>query len=66
MPIIAIIGSLFFVFCGTGLYQLIVDHETNSLIAFGVFMLLFVVLMAPSFLFYKEDAKELISDNFEV
>lgn len=54
MPILAIIGSAFFVFCGTGLYQLIVDHKTDSLISFGVFMVLFVILMAPSIFFYRE------------
>ena len=41
MPIIAIIGSLFFVICGTGLYQLIADNKVDSLKSFGVFMLLF-------------------------
>ena len=54
MPIIAIIGSLFFVICGTGLYQLIADGKVNSLISFGVFMLLFIVLMFPCVFFYKK------------
>lgn len=54
MPIIAIIGSLFFVICGTGLYQLIADGKTDSLISFGVFMLLFILLMSPCLFFYKE------------
>lgn len=54
MPIVAIIGSLFFVICGTGLYQLIADGKVDSLISFGVFMLLFVVLMLPSIFFYKK------------
>ena len=55
MPIVAIIGSLFFVICGTGLYQLIVDQKTDSLIAFLVFMGLFALLMFPSIFFYKEE-----------
>ena len=55
MPIIAIIGSLFFVICGTGLYQLIADGKVNSLISFGVFMLLFIVLMFPCVFFYKKN-----------
>lgn len=54
MPIIAIIGSVFFVICGTGLYQLIADGKVDSLISFGVFMLLFVVLMTPCLFFYKK------------
>ena len=59
MPSIGILGSLFFIFCGTGLYQLVVDGKVDSLISFGVFMLLFVVLMAPCLFFYKKkDIKE--------
>lgn len=58
MPIIAIIGSLFFVICGTGLYQLIADGKTDSLISFGVFMLLFILLMSPCLFFYKEKEKK--------
>lgn len=54
MPIIAIIGSLFFVICGTGLYQLIADGKVDSLISFGVFMILFVILMVPCIFFYKK------------
>lgn len=60
MPIIAIIGSVFFVICGTGLYQLIADGKTDSLKAFGVFMILFVILMIPSLFFYNKDGKEII------
>jgi len=59
MPSIGILGSLFFIFCGTGLYQLVVDGKVDSLISFGVFMLLFVVLMTPCLFFYKKkDIKE--------
>ena len=54
MPIVAIIGSLFFVICGTGLYQLIADGIFDSLKAFLVFMGLFVLLMFPCLFFYKE------------
>ena len=57
MPIIAIIGSVFFMLCGTGLYQLITQQDAGSFKAFLVFMGLFVILMAPSFLFYNKDAK---------
>lgn len=55
MPVIAIIGSLFFVICGTGLYQLIANGSFDSLKAFLVFMGLFVLLMFPCVFFYKED-----------
>ena len=63
---IAIVGSVFFVICGTGLYQLIADHKVDSLISFGVFMLLFVILMAPCLFFYnekKEGKDEEVSRN---
>ncbi len=56
MPIIAIIGAAFFVFCGTGLYQLIATGKTDSLLAFGVFMMLFALLMFPCLFFYREQA----------
>ena len=55
MPIIGIIGSIFFLICGTGLYQLITTGSTASLIDFVVFMGLFVILMFPCIFFYKED-----------
>lgn len=55
MPIIAIIGSIFFVLCGTGLYQFITSGDTSSLISFAVFMGLFVILMVPCLFFYKEE-----------
>ena len=54
MPILAIIGSIFFVICGTGLYQLIADGLFDSIKAFLVFMLLFALLMFPCVFFYKE------------
>ena len=54
MPIVAIIGSIFFVICGTGIYQLISQGSWESLKAFGVFMILFFILMFPCVFFYKE------------
>lgn len=57
MPSIGILGSVFFIFCGTGLYQLIFNHKVDSLISFGVFMLLFIVLMLPCLFFYKNNHK---------
>ncbi len=54
MPVIAIIGSLFFVICGTGLFQLITTGNTDSLIAFAVFMGLFFILMFPCIFFYND------------
>ena len=65
MPIVAIIGSLFFVICGTGVYQLIASgfKDWESLKAFGVFLLLFVVLMAPCLFFYNEGKHKEVSEN---
>ena len=54
MPIVAIVGSIFFFVCGTGLYQLITTGEFDSLLSFGVFMLFFAILMFPCLFFYKE------------
>jgi APA family basic amino acid/polyamine antiporter len=67
MPIIAIIGSVFFVICGTGLYQLITTGNTDSLIAFGVFMGWFALLMFPCLFFYREkkDSQEERSEGNE-
>lgn len=54
MPLIAILGSIFFVGCGTGLFQFLTDGNVESLKSFGVFMILFVILMIPSLFFYNE------------
>lgn len=55
MPIIGIIGSLFFTICGTGLYQLITSGSFEALKDFGVFMGLFILLMFPCLFFYKKN-----------
>lgn len=65
MPSIAIIGSLFFMICGTGIYQLIVSKDSTSLVDFGVFMILFIVLMFPCIFFYKKDKIKKIEDSAE-
>ena len=63
LPGLAIIGSLFFTICGTGLYQLITTGKTNSLIDFLVFLVLFIILMLQSLFFYHKDGnKETIDD----
>ena len=54
-PALAIIGSIFFTICGTGIFQLITTGEVESLKAFGVFMIFFVLLMLPSIFFYKKE-----------
>lgn len=59
VPVIAIIGSLFFTLCGTGLYQLIFNKSTDSLICALVFFGLTAILLIPSFFFYNKDAKEI-------
>ena len=67
MPIVAIIGALFFIICGTGLYQWITTGKTDSLLAFGVFMVFFALLMFPCLFFYREQAtsevEELCADE---
>ncbi len=57
VPIISMCGAIFFILCGTGIFQLIIDGTTESLKAFGVFMLLFILLMFPSIFFYRDDAE---------
>ncbi len=56
MPILAIVGSIFFVLCGTGIYQLVASEfkDFESLKAFGIFMVLCAILMAPCLLFYRK------------
>lgn len=56
MPIIAIVGSVFFVLCGSGIYQLFASNfkDFESLKAFGIFICLCTILMIPSIFFYKE------------
>ncbi len=63
LPGLAIIGSLFFTICGTGLYQLITTGKTNSLIDFLVFFVLFIILMLPSLFFYHKDGKKETIDD---
>lgn len=63
LPGLAIIGSLFFTICGTGLYQLITTGKTNSLIYFLVFLVLFIILMLPSLFFYHKDGKKETIDD---
>lgn len=63
LPGLAIIGSLFFTICGTGLYQFITTGKTNSLIDFLVFLVLFIILMLPSLFFYHKDGKKETIDD---
>ena len=63
MPGVAILGSAFFVICGTGLYQWITTKSTDSLVAFGVFMLFFVLLMFPCLFFYHEEKEETVDET---
>lgn len=58
IPGIAIVGSLFFTLCGTGLFQFITSGKTDSIIDFLVFLLLFIVLMIPSLFFYKKNKEK--------
>lgn len=63
LPIIAIIGSIFFVLCGSGLFQLITTGKTDSIISFLVFMGLFIILMFPCIFFYNKQNTNTISSQ---
>lgn len=65
MPAVAIIGSLFFTICGTGLYQLITTSSTEALKDFFVFLGLFVLLMFPCLFFYKKDKVKKVEEVTE-
>ena len=59
MPALAIIGSIFFVICGSGLYQLIFTGSWESVKAFGIFMVVFAIMTVPCLFFYHGGGKEL-------
>lgn len=66
LPTLAILGSLFFTLCGSGLYQLIFDGSAESLKAFGVFLILLAITSLPSLFFYRKEARntvEIISEE---
>lgn len=63
LPAIATIGSIFFTICGSGIYQLIFNKTTASLIDFLVFLALTVVVLFPSFFFYRKNGKETIQNE---
>ena len=63
MPIIAIIGSLFFTLCGTGVFSLINTGSTTGLENFGYFIILFLVFVGPSVFFYRKDAVPLVEED---
>ena len=65
MPAVAIIGSLFFVLCGTGLYQLVASGTWESLKAFGIFMVFFAILMFPCLFFYRKSTEETVAEPAE-
>lgn len=61
MPVIAIVGSLFFIICGTGLYQVIADGDFASFHDFLYYLILLFALTIPCIFFYhKENEKELV------
>ena len=59
MPIIAIIGSIFFTLCGTGLFTLFTTGSPEGLINFAFFLILFAIFVGPSVFFYRKDAESL-------
>ena len=62
MPVIAIIGSVFFTLCGTGLFSFFTRGDTAGLVNFAFFLILFVIFVGPSVFFYRKDAKPLTAD----
>lgn len=58
MPGLAIVGSLFFVVCGSGIYQIIFAKDITTFISFLVFMGLFVIFMFPCLFFYNKEAEQ--------
>jgi APA family basic amino acid/polyamine antiporter len=65
MPVVATLGALFFVICGTGVYQLMATGSFESVKAFGVFLILFVLLMSPCLFFYREKAGQTFVETEE-
>lgn len=63
MPIISIIGSLFFIFCGTGLYQLASGKGAGSLIDFACFLAIAVVALIPGIIVYYKNHQNKLPAN---
>lgn len=55
MPIIAIIGSLFFTLCGTGVFSFITTGDTMGIVNFLFFIVVFIIFVGPSIFFYREN-----------
>ncbi|MCQ2794188.1 MAG: amino acid permease [Bacilli bacterium] len=59
MPVVAILGSLFFVACGTGIYQLIANKTPDSLYGFLILLAISVLFFIPSeILWYQKHKKK--------
>ena len=65
MPIFAIIGSLFFTLCGTGLFTLITTGDATGVINFLYFIVLFAIFVGPSIFFYRKDAEPTATTSTE-
>ncbi len=63
MPIIAIIGSVFFTLCGTGLFSFITTGSTEGLVNFAFFIILFVIFVGPSIFFYRKGAQPKLNQD---
>ena len=66
MPIIAILGSLFFIICGSGIYQIIFAKDISTFISFLVFMGLFVIFMFPCLFFYRKENENQLKEESDV
>ncbi len=58
MPTLAILGSLFFTVCGTGLFSFITTGKTDGIRNFACFIVLFIIFVGPSIFFYRKDAEK--------
>lgn len=63
MPIISIIGSLFFIICGTGIYQLIAGQGPESLIKFACFLAVAIIMYVPGLVVYYKNHQNKVPAN---
>lgn len=63
MPIISIIGSLFFIVCGTGIYQLIAGQGPEALTKFACFLALAVIVYIPGLVVFYRNHQNKVPAN---
>lgn len=63
LPIIATVGAIFMGLCGTGLFQIIVDQNPDSLYGFLMFMVICLVIFAPAEYLWRKHLKNPVIIN---